>query len=98
MPLSKTGAELLFEVFRLSAIERMRVDPGDLDEHCLHRMSWTEIFGSERPDRKSFAGTASPTMFHILEMNGESYRLNQSQKRPEIPKNTGCWTIRRCNG
>jgi len=25
---------------------------------------------------------------HILEMNGESYRLNQSQKRWKSPKNT----------
>ena len=45
---------------------------------------WTEIFGSERLtgallDRHTHH-------VHILEMNGESYRLNQSQKRRKSPK------------
>ena len=38
VPLSKTGAELLFEVFRL----RAGLDPGDLQRSD----EWTEIFGS----------------------------------------------------
>ena len=45
---------------------------------------WTEIFGSER-----LTGALLDRLthhVHILEMNGESYRLNQSQKRRNSPK------------
>ena len=45
---------------------------------------WTEIFGSER-----LAGALLDRLthhVHILEMNGESYRLKQSQKRRNSPK------------
>ena len=44
----------------------------------------TEIFGSER-----LTGALLDRLthhVHILEMNGESYRLNQSQKRRKSPK------------
>ena len=44
---------------------------------------WTEIFGSER-----LTGALLDRLthhVHILEMNGESYRLNQSQKRRKSP-------------
>ena len=47
---------------------------------------WTEVFGSER-----LTGVLlnRPTHHvHILEMNGENYRLNQSQKRRKSPKST----------
>jgi DNA replication protein DnaC len=47
---------------------------------------WTEIFGSER-----LTGALLDRLthhVHILEMNGESYRLNQSQKRGKSPKTT----------
>ena len=81
VPLSKTGAELLFEVFS------QRYERGSiLVTSNLPFDEWTEIFGTER-----LTGALLDRLthhVHILEMNGEIYRLNQSQKRPEIPKNT----------
>ena len=82
VPLSKTGAELLFEVFS------QRYERGSiLVTSNLPFDEWTEIFGSER-----LTGALLDRLthhVHILEMNGESYRLNQSQKRRSgIPKNT----------
>ena len=47
---------------------------------------WTEIFGSER-----LTGALLDRLthhVHILEMNGDSYRLNQSQKRRKSTKST----------
>ncbi len=44
---------------------------------------WTEVFGSER-----LTGALLDRLthhVHILEMNGESYRLNQSRKRRKSP-------------
>ena len=74
VPLSKTGAELLFEVFS------QRYERGSiLVTSNLPFDEWTEIFGSER-----LTGALLDRLthhVHILEMNGESYRLNQSQKR-----------------
>ena len=72
VPLSKTGAELLFEVFS------QRYERGSiLVTSNLPFDEWTEIFGSER-----LTGALLDRLthhVHILEMNGESYRLNQSQ-------------------
>jgi DNA replication protein DnaC len=54
VPLSKTGAEPLFE-------------------------EWTQTFGTQR-----LTGALLDRLTHhvnILEMNGESYRLNQSRSR-----------------
>ena len=73
VPLSRTGAELLFEVFS------QRCDRGSIlvttnppfDE-------WTDVFGSER-----LTGALLDRLthhVHILEMNGESYRLKRSRK------------------
>ncbi len=45
---------------------------------------WTETFGTER-----LTGALLDRLthnVHILEMNGESYRLNQSRKRRKSPK------------
>ena len=45
---------------------------------------WTEVFGSER-----LTGALLDRLthrVHILEMNGDSYRRNQSQKRRKPPK------------
>lgn len=45
---------------------------------------WTEIFGSER-----LTGALLDRLthhVHILEMNGESHRLNQSQKQRKSPE------------
>ena len=47
---------------------------------------WTEMFGSER-----LTGALLDRLthhVHILEMNGESFRLNQSRKRRKSPKST----------
>ena len=74
VPLSKTGAELLFEVFS------QRYERGSiLGTSNLPFDEWTEIFGSER-----LTGALLDRLthhVHILEMNGESYRLRQSRKR-----------------
>ena len=74
VPLSKTGAELLFEVFS------QRYERGStLVTSNLPFDEWTEIFGSER-----LTGALLDRLthrVHILEMNGESYRLKQSRQR-----------------
>lgn len=74
VPLSKTGAELLFEVFS------QRYERGSiLVTTNLPFDEWTEVFGSER-----LTGALLDRLthhVHILEMNGDSYRLNQSKKR-----------------
>jgi len=74
VPLSKTGAELLIEVFSL------RYECGSiLVTSNLPSDEWTEIFGSER-----LTGALLDRLthhVHILEMNGESYRLKQSCRR-----------------
>jgi DNA replication protein DnaC len=74
VPLSKTGAELLFEIIG-SRYERGSI----IITSNLPFDEWTEIFGSER---LTGALLDRLTHFcHILEMNGSSYRLAQSQKR-----------------
>ena len=74
VPLSKTGAELLFEVFS------QRYERGSiLITSNLPFDEWTEVFGSER-----LTGALLDRLthhVHILEMNGESYRLKQSQTK-----------------
>ena len=75
MPLSQTGAELLFEVFSQRYERGSTVVTSNLpfDE-------WTSVFGSER-----LTGALLDRLthhVHILEMNGDSYRLNQSKRRP----------------
>jgi hypothetical protein len=73
VPLSKTGAELLFEVFS------QRYERGStLVTSNLPFDEWTEVFGSER-----LTGALLDRLthhVHILEMNGDSYRLNQSRR------------------
>ena len=73
VPLSKTGAELLFEVFR------QRYELGSvLATSNLPFDEWTEIFGSER-----LTGALLDRLTHhvnILEMNGDSFRLKQSRQ------------------
>ena len=74
VPLSKTGAELLFEVFS-QRYERSSV----ILTSNLPFDEWTEIFGSER-----LTGALLDRIthhVHILEMNGESYRLKHSKKK-----------------
>ena len=74
VPLSQTGAELLFEVFS------QRYERGStLVTSNLPFDEWTSVFGSER-----LTGALLDRLthhVHILEMNGDSYRLNQSKRR-----------------
>ena len=74
VPLSKVGAELLFEVFS------QRYEQGSiLVTSNLPFDEWPEVFGSER-----LTGALLDRLthrVHILEMNGDSYRLAQSRKR-----------------
>ncbi len=79
MALSKTGAELPFEVCS------QRYERGSiLVTSNLPFDEWTEIFGSERLTGALLDRLTHPV--HILEMNGDGYRLNQSQKRRQAPK------------
>jgi DNA replication protein DnaC len=74
VPFSKTGAELLFEVVS-RAYERLSL----IVTTNLPFESWTEVFGSER-----LTGALLDRLthrVHILEANGPSYRLRESQHR-----------------
>ncbi|SFA62600.1 IstB-like ATP binding protein [Paracoccus halophilus] len=74
VPLSKTGAELLFEMIS------QRYERGaTLITSNLPFDEWTETLGSER-----LTGALLDRITHhvnILEMNGDSYRLAQSRAR-----------------
>jgi len=74
VPLSPTGAELLFEVFS------QRYERGStIVTSNLPFDEWTTVFGSER-----LTGALLDRLthhVHILEMNGDSYRLKQSKQR-----------------
>lgn len=74
VPLSPTGAELLFEVFS------QRYESGSvLVTSNLPFEEWTSVFGSER-----LTGALLDRLthhVHILELNGDSYRLKQSKSR-----------------
>ncbi len=74
VPLSQTGAELLFEVFSQRHERGSTIVTSNLpfDE-------WTGVFGNQR-----LTGALLDRLthhVHILEMNGESYRLKQSRAR-----------------
>ncbi len=74
VPLSKTGAELLFEL-----ISRRYERGATLITSNLPFDEWTETLGSER-----LTGALLDRLTHhvsILEMNGESYRLAHSRSR-----------------
>jgi DNA replication protein DnaC len=74
VPLSKSGAELLFETLS------QRYERGStLVTSNLPFDEWTEILGGER-----LTGALLDRLthhVHILEMNGESYRLAQSKRQ-----------------
>ena len=83
VPLSTTGAELLFEVFS------QRYERGSiLVTTNLPLDEWTEVFGSER-----LTGALLDRLthhVHIIEMDGDSYRLKGSRQnavssQPEEP-------------
>jgi DNA replication protein DnaC len=72
VPLNKTGAELLFEVIS-QCYERGSI----IITSNLPFDEWTEIFGSER-----LTGALLDRLthhVHILEMNGDRFRLKQSR-------------------
>jgi DNA replication protein DnaC len=73
VPLSRTAAELLFEIFS------QRYERGaTLVTSNLPFNEWTEILGTER-----LTGALLDRLthhIHILEMNGESYRLKESKQ------------------
>jgi DNA replication protein DnaC len=74
VPFSKTGAELLFEVVS-RAYERQSL----MVTSNLPFEAWTEVLGSER-----LTGALLDRLthrVHIIEANGESYRLRQAKKR-----------------
>ena len=74
VPLSPTGAELLFEIMS-QRYERGSV----LVTSNLPFDEWTSVFGSER-----LTGALLDRLthhVHVLEINGESYRLKASRRR-----------------
>jgi len=78
VPLSKTGAELLFEVFS------QRYERGStMVTSNLPFQEWTEILGSERLTEALLDRLTRHV--HILETNGDSYRLKQSRKKRPAP-------------
>ena len=78
VPLSKTGAELLFEIFS------QRHERGStLVTSNLPFDEWTEVFGSQR-----LTGALLDRLthhVHILACNGDSYRLADSKRRRQKP-------------
>ena len=73
VPLSTTGAELLFEIFSQRYEQASTLVTSNLPFN-----EWTEIFGSER-----LTGALLDRLthhVHILELNGDSYRLQHSKK------------------
>lgn len=85
VPLSPTGAELLFEAFS------QRYERGStIVTSNLPFDEWTSVFGSER-----LTGALLDRLthhVHILEMNGESYRLAHSKARRRKAASAGSTT------
>ena len=80
MPPSKTGAELLSEIFS-QHYERASV----LVTNNLTFDECTEVFGPER-----FTGALLDRLthhVHIMEMNGDSYHLKQGRRKRRPPAN-----------
>ena len=77
VPLSTTGAELLFEVFSQRYERSSTIVTSNLPFE-----EWTAVFGAER-----LTGALLDRLthhVHILSMNGESYRLAQSALRRKL--------------
>jgi DNA replication protein DnaC len=74
VPFSKTGAELLFEVVSRSYEQQSLIVTTNLPFE-----NWTEVLGNER-----LTGALLDRLthrVHIIEANGESYRLKESRRR-----------------
>ena len=78
VPFSKTGAELLFEIFS------QRYEGGSIIVTSnLAFEEWTSVFGSERLTAALLDRLTHHV--HILPIEGESYRLAQSKRRRQKP-------------
>ena len=78
VPLSQSGSELLFDIF-----SRRYENGATIVTSNLPFQEWTSVFASER-----LTGALLDRIthhVHILEMNGESYRLKQSRSRRQHP-------------
>ncbi len=74
VPLSQTGAELLVEIFSQRHEHGSTIVTSNLPFE-----EWTSVFGNQR-----LTGALLDRLthhVHILELNGESYRLKQSKAR-----------------
>lgn len=81
VPLSSTGAELLFEVFSQRHERSSTIVTSNLPFE-----EWTSVLGSER-----LTGALLDRLthhVHILSMNGDSYRLAQSTARRRLSSKT----------
>jgi len=81
VPLSSTGAELLFEVFSQRHERSSTIITSNLPFE-----EWTSVLGSER-----LTGALLDRLthhVHILSMNGDSYRLAQSTARRRLSSKT----------
>ncbi len=78
VPLSQTGSELLFDLF-----SRRYENGATIVTANLPFQEWTTVFASERLTGALL--DRIPHHVHILEMNGESYRLKQSRSRRRQP-------------
>ena len=78
VPLSQTGSELLFDVF-----SRRYENGATVVTSNLPFQEWTTVFASERLIGALLDRITNHV--HILEMNGESYRLRQSRSRRQPP-------------
>lgn len=87
VPFSKTGAELLFEIIS-RAYERLSL----ILTTNLPFEQWTEVMGSERLTGATLDRLTHRV--HIIEANGESYRLKDARKRRKMPKTTTKTTSR----
>jgi DNA replication protein DnaC len=79
VPFSKDGAELLFEVVS-RAYERLSL----IVTTNLPFEQWTEVMGSERLTGALLDRVTHRV--HIIEANGESYRLKDARKRHKKPR------------
>ena len=76
VPFSKAGAELLFDIFSGPYEQGSVIVTSNLPFE-----QWTEVFGCER-----LTGALLDRLthhVHILEMNGDSYRLNKAKEKKE---------------
>ena len=81
VPFSKAGSELLFEVVS-RAYERQSL----IVTSNLPFENWTEVCGSERLTGAMLDRLTHKV--HIIEANGQSYRLEQSRNRLARQKKT----------